>query len=258
MYKRQLYKSAQEAFPGSQMKKSSSGYPMVLIGGQWVSFGSEASIRNTAKCLEDRAMSPEEYWGQGNGYFEGMWWQDDEKRERAFSMLLKEAGNGGLDPFDMNLPRSMVEALQALATSNKTGRPDNNLVERITTILRLHGREYEGGKLTADDIRLLMDNEAKSPHEANHWIESGWGDILNGTAIIVGGIAGNAIGNSGSNIDNPVINKPRVGSALKEDAYHRFPDIVDNYAAGSTAVSYTHLSLPMLLITKILPQIKRI
>ena len=42
-----------------------------------------------------------------------------------------------------------------------------------------------------------MDNEAKSPHEANHWIESGWGDILNGTAIIVGGIAGNAIGNSG-------------------------------------------------------------
>ena len=67
--KNRLYKSAQEAFPGSQMKKSSSGYPMVLIGGQWVSFGSEASIRNTAKCLEDRAMSPEEYWGQGKDVY---------------------------------------------------------------------------------------------------------------------------------------------------------------------------------------------
>ncbi len=31
-------------------------------------------------------------------------------------------------------------------------------------------------------------------------------------------------------ISNDIINLPRTGSALKTDAYHAFPDIVDNYA----------------------------
>ena len=35
-------------------------------------------------------------------------------------------------------------------------------------------------------------------------------------------------------ITNDVINLPRVGSALKTDAYHSFPNIVDNYAGYAT------------------------
>lgn len=34
--------------------------------------------------------------------------------------------------------------------------------------------------------------------------------------------------------NNDVLGKPRVGSALKLDEYHAFPDIVDNYAGLAT------------------------
>ena len=44
---------------------------------------------------------------------------------------------------------------------------------------------------------------------------------------------------------NPILGKPRVGSAMKSDAYHAFVDIVDNYAGeaaeyqlGNGAVLY--------------------
>lgn len=33
-----------------------------------------------------------------------------------------------------------------------------------------------------------------------------------------------------TNISNPVVNAERVGSALKNDANHNFPSIIDNYA----------------------------
>ena len=36
---------------------------------------------------------------------------------------------------------------------------------------------------------------------------------------------------SNNHIPNPVLGLPRVGSALKTDAYHSFSDIIDNYAA---------------------------
>lgn len=35
---------------------------------------------------------------------------------------------------------------------------------------------------------------------------------------------------SNKNIYNPVVNSKRVGSALKKDADHNFPSIIDNYA----------------------------
>jgi filamentous hemagglutinin len=36
---------------------------------------------------------------------------------------------------------------------------------------------------------------------------------------------------------NPVQGLPRVGSALKTDPYHAFPDIVDNFASGATSTT---------------------
>lgn len=35
-------------------------------------------------------------------------------------------------------------------------------------------------------------------------------------------------------INNDILEKPRVGSALKLDKYHAFNDIVDNYAGAAT------------------------
>ena len=37
-----------------------------------------------------------------------------------------------------------------------------------------------------------------------------------------------------STIKNDVIDLPRTGSALKNDSYHAFPNIVDNYAGYAT------------------------
>ena len=42
------------------------------------------------------------------------------------------------------------------------------------------------------------------------------------------------VGRSASGASNPISGLPRVGSALKRDKYHAFPDIVDNYAAIAT------------------------
>lgn len=37
-----------------------------------------------------------------------------------------------------------------------------------------------------------------------------------------------------STINNDIVSKPNVGSALHTDSYHRFPNIVDNYAGDAT------------------------
>ena len=38
-------------------------------------------------------------------------------------------------------------------------------------------------------------------------------------------------------VENPVQGVPRVGSALKTDPYHAFPDVVDNFASGATSTT---------------------
>lgn len=42
-----------------------------------------------------------------------------------------------------------------------------------------------------------------------------------------------------STLHNPVLEATRVGSALKDDAYHAFPDIVDNWAGYARGFSIT-------------------
>ncbi|MBQ3416104.1 MAG: hypothetical protein IJH39_12380, partial [Clostridia bacterium] len=52
-------------------------------------------------------------------------------------------------------------------------------------------------------------------------------------------VGGNNNSNSGyveANIENDIIGKERVGSALKLDAYHNFNDIVDNYAGMAVKI----------------------
>ncbi len=44
-------------------------------------------------------------------------------------------------------------------------------------------------------------------------------------------------------ISNDIINLPRVGSALKSDPFHSFPDIVDNYAGMATKTSLRNAML---------------
>jgi len=44
-------------------------------------------------------------------------------------------------------------------------------------------------------------------------------------------------------INNDVLGKPRVGSALKLDEYHAFPDIVDNYAGLATKTPIKNATL---------------
>ena len=46
-----------------------------------------------------------------------------------------------------------------------------------------------------------------------------------------------------SRVENDIVSLPRTGSALKTDAYHAFPDIVDNYAGLSTVSSIGNATL---------------
>ncbi len=40
-------------------------------------------------------------------------------------------------------------------------------------------------------------------------------------------------------INNPVLDNIRIGSALKDDSLHAFNDIIDNYAGDATKFSLT-------------------
>jgi len=55
-----------------------------------------------------------------------------------------------------------------------------------------------------------------------------------GEAIVGVYRAGQLISDVAASAENPIEGLPRVGSALKLDPYHAFPDIVDNYASLAT------------------------
>ena len=58
------------------------------------------------------------------------------------------------------------------------------------------------------------------------------GNLLSTSKGTVNNI-GRSSNNLGRTINNDVLNAPRVGSALKTDPYHAFPNIVDNYAGDA-------------------------
>lgn len=62
-------------------------------------------------------------------------------------------------------------------------------------------------------------------------------------ANTVSKVATRITGGGSKAISNDVIDLPRVGSALKTDAFHAFPDIVDNYAGLATQSSISNGTL---------------
>ena len=62
-------------------------------------------------------------------------------------------------------------------------------------------------------------------------------------ANTVSNVATRLAGGGSKTISNDVIDLPRVGSALKTDAFHAFPDIVDNYAGFATQSSISNGTL---------------
>jgi len=46
--------------------------------------------------------------------------------------------------------------------------------------------------------------------------------------------AADLLGVSAKNAANPIEGLPRVGSALKTDPYHAFPNVIDNFASSAT------------------------
>jgi hypothetical protein len=78
------------------------------------------------------------------------------------------------------------------------------------------------------------------PLSLQHWMDSA-GVVMVGYAGFK--IGGNAYknttwsGSTSSNISNDILGAQRVGSALKNDPYHAFNNIVDNYAGMATKTS---------------------
>jgi hypothetical protein len=82
---------------------------------------------------------------------------------------------------------------------------------------------------------LGRDNPKLAKGAALFLVSVGGGEV--GEAAVMAYRAGKSISDIAQRAPNPIERLPRVGSALKQDPYHAFPDIVDNYASLATETS---------------------
>ena len=103
---------------------------------------------------------------------------------------------------------------------------------------------YGGSAISA----AITSNSFEEFNEQGNWgtvIVTGLGAVGGGGfayASVASSLSTTTKSNS-SSIQNDIIGLPRTGSALKNDSYHAFPDIVDNYAGDATKFSINNGSL---------------
>lgn len=152
-----------------------------------------------------KKLNYKEYWSRDDGYFDDEHWTHDQaKLDEAYRMLLEEYGETG----EINLlnlsPRKMQfikELVYADADDDTTFTQYPN--DQIENILTNHSETMEEGekrvsqyqnsnkKLTMDNIRVLKQFHDKNSlkddnHKLDETLDSGWGDVLKGIAILAG------------------------------------------------------------------------
>ena len=97
---------------------------------------------------EWKAYEIEEYWKRKDGYFEGHWWQDEEKLYEAYTCLRAEATmKGGFDVYEEGVahneenPSNKIYAVQAMFNCERSGYYDENLLNQLEIVMGSNGRD---------------------------------------------------------------------------------------------------------------------
>lgn len=89
----------------------------------------------------------EAYWNQEDGYFDGNWWQDETKLEKAYEYLKKETEIkkltmlGLAERFEYGKTDNRMYALQAIIGTSRTGVYDSDTMITLKSVLSSQGIE---------------------------------------------------------------------------------------------------------------------
>lgn len=153
--------------------------------------------------LAGSEIEPALFWRQRD-FFNGNWWQNEEKLTRAYEMLLKESESrhmtGTTLIADYNYydnfgyANTRVYTLQALIGAERTGIFDISTLDTLETVLISQNVDISSGmvELTPSNLKAARnwyDNQVEILKEGAYQLENGWGDILKGFFILGVGFA---------------------------------------------------------------------
>lgn len=144
-----------------------------------------ASVLGMEKAeFNRRYMEVQEFWKQEeNGFFNGYWWQDDEKLMCAYQALTAEAElTGGINVFEEGIrhneenPSNKIYAIQAMFNATRSGYFDEALLTQLENVManRGNGRDIHEMNLTLDKEALQTgreEHEGIIGKETGDWLE---------------------------------------------------------------------------------------
>ena len=146
------------------------------------------AAKEWTKALETSNISYKEgiqsinrYWNQENGYFDGHWWQDEQKLLTAHQMLKLEVKlEGGINVFEEGMahtednPSNRIYAIQAIFNAPRSGIWEESLLTQLETVMAKEGRDIHEMNLTLDMEAMdngLKEYEENAGRDSGNWIE---------------------------------------------------------------------------------------
>ena len=139
------------------------------------------------------------YWNRDDGYFDGLWWQDEKKLTEAIAMLEYEAlCIGELDLLKLDMAYGAYDtnnrmfALQALVNAQREGSYTSGTITALEDNFTRDNRSYgdQKHKLSYQDIQYLKkQHDGILFKEGGYWLEQGWGDVIMGAAVLGSAVA---------------------------------------------------------------------
>ena len=133
--------------------------------GEWVYKGSRKAERLKKKIyttdeVTGQRIVNQDFW-QDDKFFEGMWWQDDAKRELAYSLLEMEADTNGSILIQEAANSHKMNAIASLVCARRKGYTTEELLNSAMDILAANGRAFDDRHLYPEDINIFKAEEDK-------------------------------------------------------------------------------------------------
>ena len=201
-----------------------------------------------------------EYWNRGDGYFEGNWWQDEEKLKEAVGILELEAlllGKidllGIASAYKNTEQNNRMYALEALSNALREGVHGDGLHNALENHFAMTEQAYadKNYSLNYADLQYLKKKYEEIIYKKmGKQLEGGWGDVIDGLmllggAVIIKKIAEtpvnvSQVGNEGTGVEIDNFVKKNVNPNFQENVKKAFtPEAkVKTYATDKVAYRY--------------------
>ena len=140
-----------------------------------------------------------DYWNRTDGYFDGLWWQDENKLREAAAVIRSEIRYTGSYQLNTNLgykswssdPKEINKrmiAIQALSNTSRTGYYDEGTLAAIETHMALYDMDFSNHTLDEKKLDVIIERYGEILFkDSGNKLESGWGDVIDGVMLLGGG-----------------------------------------------------------------------